>query len=268
MNIALQRSDQAIDVLIGLREQHIAIESMTVQKPSLDEVFLALTGHDTERGRRRRRLRRAAGRRPLRGPGGRPMSTLTRTPEFRVDGAHAVQPRQPGRHGQPDDDDGLARDAEDAPQLRAVLRRDHPAAAVHRDVRLHLRRRGLRRRGLLPADPDPRADRPDRPHGLRRHRRPAPRGHGQGRLRPVPGAADRPDRAAGRPDGRRHAPLRDRRDPDLRDRHRHGLPPRRRRPRRVRRDRARRSSPAGRWPGCSPGSAPSARAPRSCRATR
>jgi ABC-2 type transport system ATP-binding protein len=47
MNIALQRSDQAIDILIGLREQHIAIESMTVQKPSLDEVFLALTGHDT-----------------------------------------------------------------------------------------------------------------------------------------------------------------------------------------------------------------------------
>jgi ABC-2 type transport system ATP-binding protein len=50
MNIALQRSDQAVDVLIGLREQHIAIESMTVQKPSLDEVFLALTGHDTSAG--------------------------------------------------------------------------------------------------------------------------------------------------------------------------------------------------------------------------
>ncbi|MCW2849840.1 MAG: Daunorubicin resistance transporter ATP-binding subunit [Marmoricola sp.] len=47
MNIALQRSDQAVDVLIALREQHLAIESMTVQKPSLDEVFLALTGHDT-----------------------------------------------------------------------------------------------------------------------------------------------------------------------------------------------------------------------------
>jgi ABC-2 type transport system ATP-binding protein len=47
MNIALQRSDQAVDVLIGLREQHVVIESMTVQKPSLDEVFLALTGHDT-----------------------------------------------------------------------------------------------------------------------------------------------------------------------------------------------------------------------------
>ena len=47
MNIALQRSDQAVDVLVGLREQHIHIDSVTVQKPSLDEVFLALTGHDT-----------------------------------------------------------------------------------------------------------------------------------------------------------------------------------------------------------------------------
>jgi ABC-2 type transport system ATP-binding protein len=47
MNIALQRSDQAVDVLVGLREQNIHIDSVTVQKPSLDEVFLALTGHDT-----------------------------------------------------------------------------------------------------------------------------------------------------------------------------------------------------------------------------
>ncbi|MET0838997.1 MAG: daunorubicin/doxorubicin resistance ABC transporter ATP-binding protein DrrA, partial [Marmoricola sp.] len=47
MNIALQRSDQAVDVLVGLREEQIHIDSVTVQKPSLDEVFLALTGHDT-----------------------------------------------------------------------------------------------------------------------------------------------------------------------------------------------------------------------------
>src|SRR4051795_5444569 len=47
MNIALERSDQAVDVLVGLREQGIHIDSVTVQKPSLDEVFLALTGHDT-----------------------------------------------------------------------------------------------------------------------------------------------------------------------------------------------------------------------------
>jgi len=47
MNIALQRSDQAVDVLVALRERQIHIDSVTVQKPSLDEVFLALTGHDT-----------------------------------------------------------------------------------------------------------------------------------------------------------------------------------------------------------------------------
>ena len=43
----LQRSDQAVDVLVALRDQGIAVDSVSVQKPSLDEVFLALTGHDT-----------------------------------------------------------------------------------------------------------------------------------------------------------------------------------------------------------------------------
>jgi ABC-2 type transport system ATP-binding protein len=46
LTVPLQRSDQAVDVLVALREQGIAIESVSVQKPSLDEVFLALTGHD------------------------------------------------------------------------------------------------------------------------------------------------------------------------------------------------------------------------------
>jgi ABC-2 type transport system ATP-binding protein len=47
LTIPLERSDQAVDVLLALRAQGIAIESVSVQKPSLDEVFLALTGHDT-----------------------------------------------------------------------------------------------------------------------------------------------------------------------------------------------------------------------------
>ena len=47
INIALQRTDQSVDVLVALRDRGVAIESVTVQKPSLDEVFLALTGHDT-----------------------------------------------------------------------------------------------------------------------------------------------------------------------------------------------------------------------------
>ncbi|WP_238145177.1 ATP-binding cassette domain-containing protein [Antricoccus suffuscus] len=47
INVALDNADQAADVLIGLRSSNISIASVNVQKPSLDEVFLALTGHDT-----------------------------------------------------------------------------------------------------------------------------------------------------------------------------------------------------------------------------
>jgi ABC-2 type transport system ATP-binding protein len=46
--VPLERGEQAVDVLVALREQGIGIESLTVQKPSLDEVFLALTGHRAE----------------------------------------------------------------------------------------------------------------------------------------------------------------------------------------------------------------------------
>jgi ABC-2 type transport system ATP-binding protein len=47
LTVPLQRGDQAVDVLVSLRERGLAIDSVNVQKPSLDEVFLALTGHDT-----------------------------------------------------------------------------------------------------------------------------------------------------------------------------------------------------------------------------
>jgi ABC-2 type transport system ATP-binding protein len=46
MNVALDVADQAADVLIGLRQAGIEIVSVSVAKPTLDEVFLALTGHD------------------------------------------------------------------------------------------------------------------------------------------------------------------------------------------------------------------------------
>jgi ABC-2 type transport system ATP-binding protein len=45
MSVPLQRGDQAVDVLVGLRDHDIAVESVTVSKPSLDEVFMVLTGH-------------------------------------------------------------------------------------------------------------------------------------------------------------------------------------------------------------------------------
>ncbi|GAA4076494.1 ATP-binding cassette domain-containing protein [Nonomuraea soli] len=48
LNVALEQADLAADVLIALRDSGVSIASMNVAKPSLDEVFLALTGHGTE----------------------------------------------------------------------------------------------------------------------------------------------------------------------------------------------------------------------------
>lgn len=44
VTVGLHRSDLVPDVLIALRENKIAIDEITVQKPSLDEVFLTITG--------------------------------------------------------------------------------------------------------------------------------------------------------------------------------------------------------------------------------
>ncbi len=52
MNVALEVADQAADALIALRQSGIGIASVSVAKPSLDEVFLALTGHDTQESER------------------------------------------------------------------------------------------------------------------------------------------------------------------------------------------------------------------------
>jgi ABC-2 type transport system ATP-binding protein len=47
MNVALDEADRAADVLISLRQAGVSITSVNVDKPTLDEVFLAITGHDT-----------------------------------------------------------------------------------------------------------------------------------------------------------------------------------------------------------------------------
>ena len=39
-------ADQAAEALIALRQHGISVESVSVAQPTLDEVFLALTGHD------------------------------------------------------------------------------------------------------------------------------------------------------------------------------------------------------------------------------
>jgi ABC-2 type transport system ATP-binding protein len=48
MNVPLDDADGAADVLIGLRQAAVPIASVSVSKPTLDEVFFALTGHGTE----------------------------------------------------------------------------------------------------------------------------------------------------------------------------------------------------------------------------
>ncbi|MFD1547998.1 ATP-binding cassette domain-containing protein [Nonomuraea guangzhouensis] len=48
LNVALDQADLAADVLIALRAAGVSISSVSVAKPSLDEVFLALTGHGTD----------------------------------------------------------------------------------------------------------------------------------------------------------------------------------------------------------------------------
>src|ERR1039457_3716951 len=48
MNVPLGAADEAADVLIGLRQAGVTISSVSVAKPTLDEVFLALTGHGAD----------------------------------------------------------------------------------------------------------------------------------------------------------------------------------------------------------------------------
>ncbi|GGS79255.1 ATP-binding cassette domain-containing protein [Nonomuraea spiralis] len=48
LNVALDQADLAADVLIALRTAGVSISSVSVAKPSLDEVFLVLTGHGTD----------------------------------------------------------------------------------------------------------------------------------------------------------------------------------------------------------------------------
>jgi ABC-2 type transport system ATP-binding protein len=48
LNIALADANRAADVLIAFREVNLAISTASVRQPTLDEVFLALTGSHAE----------------------------------------------------------------------------------------------------------------------------------------------------------------------------------------------------------------------------
>jgi len=47
MNVPLDSADHAADVLIAFRQAGVSISSVSVAQPTLDEVFLSITGHDT-----------------------------------------------------------------------------------------------------------------------------------------------------------------------------------------------------------------------------
>ena len=46
LNVPLEEADRAADVLIALRQASVGIAAVSVTRPTLDEVFLAITGHD------------------------------------------------------------------------------------------------------------------------------------------------------------------------------------------------------------------------------
>ena len=48
MNVPLDTADRATDVLIGFRQSGVAITSVSVDQPTLDEVFFAITGHGAD----------------------------------------------------------------------------------------------------------------------------------------------------------------------------------------------------------------------------
>jgi daunorubicin/doxorubicin transport system ATP-binding protein len=50
MNVPLATADRAADVLIAFRQSGVAITSVSVDRPTLDEVFFAITGHGAESG--------------------------------------------------------------------------------------------------------------------------------------------------------------------------------------------------------------------------
>ena len=60
MNVPLDTADAAADVLIGFRQAGVAITSVSVAKPTLDEVFLAITGHGTGQADDQEEAERAA----------------------------------------------------------------------------------------------------------------------------------------------------------------------------------------------------------------
>ena len=172
-------AQQLVEVVRSLGEEHIVIDDVGLRRPTLDDVFLTLTGHAAEADRRRRR--RARGRREEEA-----MSALRLAVADGLIISWRNLKRVPADPG--------ARDLRDSPV-------DHVRAAV----RVRLRRRDpASRRRLLPRVPDAGDLRPDARIRID-HDGDRSRGrHDQGPDRPVPVAADGPLGRAQRPHLRRH----------------------------------------------------------------
>ena len=48
VSVSLSDANQAADVLIALRDHHLDIANAVIEEPSLDDVFMALTGRPGE----------------------------------------------------------------------------------------------------------------------------------------------------------------------------------------------------------------------------
>src|SRR5665809_110973 len=166
-------SGRAAEALAALARAGVAIADFSLGQPSLDEVFLALTGPP-------------------------PRLTACAADGARGDRAAGARERRLGRaHVQ------LARDAEGQARPRAAARRDDHAGDVRRHVHLPVRRRDRRLDRRLPRlhpARDPRHERAVHDRLLRRRAQHRP---DQGRRRPLPDAADLAPGAARRLGARR-----------------------------------------------------------------
>ena len=135
-------ADRAAEAVAELSRSGIGIAAFSLGQPSLDEVFLALTGHVAEEERRRRRRSGPHEHRPDVAPPRHARRRRGRAAQGALlDPAPAARERPVGHA-----DLRLARDAQGQARPRAAARRDDHAGDVPAHVHLPVRRRDRRTR--------------------------------------------------------------------------------------------------------------------------
>ena len=203
LSVPCADADRAAEAVAELARSGVRVADFSLGQPSLDEVFMALTGHpaddaeeETDTSRRSSRHERhsshASGAQHVclrrgRAPQGALLHAAPAARERTVGGAHLR----------------LARDAQGEARARAAPRRDHHARDVRAPVHLHLRRGHLRLDGRVPGlhPPGPPRDVGPVHHGLLRGR--AEHRPDEGRRGSLPLAADLAAGAATRSPPRR-----------------------------------------------------------------